>query len=159
MPPSAKHFRPGRLHHHLNNAWPPLFLFIRLPLHLHQHACSSATYRQRTIPRPQETTLLDGSPKVRMSNSMQLPIRTRRRKRMIWAVPRPCARYTRASTHQSFPHSLRRFRASKSAASRSARKRKDTRLYWIISQETFWIPPRLHEPSLRQPCSPSHVCA
>jgi hypothetical protein len=96
---------------------------------------------------------------VQMSNAMPLPVRTRRRKRMIWAVPRPCARYTRASTPRSFPDSPRRFRTSKSTVSRSARKRKDTRLYWIISQETFWIPRRPYGPSLRQPCSPSHVCA
>lgn len=155
MRSSANNIRPGRLRHH-GNAWPPLFHAIRLPLR--QHACSSATYRQRTIPRPQ-TTLLDRSPKVQMSNAMSLSIRRRRRKRMIWAIPRPCVRYTRASRHQSFPDSPRRFRASKSTVSRSARKRKDTCLCWIISQETFWIPRKLYGPILRQPCSPSHICA
>jgi hypothetical protein len=155
MRSSTKNIRPGRLRHH-GNVRLPLFHVIRLPLH--QYACPSATYRQRTMPRPQ-TTLLDRSPKVQMSNTMPLSIRTRRRKKLIWVIPRPCVRYTRASTHQSFPDSPRRFRASKSTVSRSARKRKDTRLYWIISQETFWIPRKLYGPSLQQACSPSHICA
>ena len=156
MQSSPRGFRLGQLLRH-GNAWQSPFHFNR-PL-LHRRSCSSATYPQRTTPRPQVTGLRDGSPKAQMNNTIPRPTSTRRRKKMIRAIHRPCARYTHASARQSARDSPRSFRARKSAVSRSARKRKDTRLYWIISQETFWIPQTPCEPSLRQPCSPSRVCA
>ena len=156
MRSSPRGIRLGQLPHHAN-AWQFPFHFNRPPLH--RHSCSSATYPQRTTLRFRETAFLDGSPKAQMNNAMPLPTRKRRRRKMIRAVHRPCARYTHASVRQSARDSLRSFRASKSAVSRSAHKRKDTRLYWIISQETFWIPQTPCEPSLRQSFSPSRVCA
>lgn len=155
MRSSPRDFRLGRILLH-GDAWQSIYQLTHPPLH--HHTCSSATYRQRTTPRPQKTICLDGSPNVKMSN-VPLPVRTRRRKGMIWAIRRPFPRCTHSSERQYSRDSPRSFRASKSAESRSARKRKDTRVYWIISQETFWIHRRPCAPSSRQPCSPYLVCA
>jgi hypothetical protein len=138
---------------HLDSAWqfphptrPPL---PKRP-HLTHHP-------QRTTFSIWETILPHGPTKTQTGDVYSLLIRNRRRKRSIRTTHPHCASYLHVSTRvpRSSPSTSQ---SSKSVVSRYVHKRKDAKLRWIISQETFWSPQSPYGPNLREPYFQFLVC-